>query len=204
MSRTAARPSMYPTPSTPSHWQALSACSAALQASCAHMQGAVGILEQGTCDLSRLAGIVQSRRMFDLVTEPEVFSAQKALANEMRPQIEELITRAETGLEGLKEREKGLKVKVRLVYKYQPSSAFTPFSANVLSLTMWRNRVCVEQLDARTSNRAVTASPISASQEELDELEQKLAELRARKERLGREVGLLEEKVEEGQKKGRR
>jgi hypothetical protein len=51
--------------------------------------------------------------MFDLVTEPEVFGAQRALQNEMRPQIEELISRAEGGLEGLKEREKTLRAKVR-------------------------------------------------------------------------------------------
>lgn len=52
--------------------------------------------------------------MFDLVTEPDVFSAQRALANEMSPQIEELIGRAEDGLEGLKQRERALRAKVRV------------------------------------------------------------------------------------------
>ncbi|GAA5928358.1 hypothetical protein JCM10213_005715 [Rhodosporidiobolus nylandii] len=164
-----ARPSMYPAPPAPSHWSALAACSAALQASCAHVQGAVGILEQGTCDLPRLAGIVQSRRMFDLVTEPEVFDAQRALANEMRPQIEELIQRAEGGLEGLKERERGLRAK----------------------------------LDKRSALSSRPAEPISASQDDLDALEQKLAELQRRKERLGREVELLEERAAEAKQGGR-
>lgn len=50
--------------------------------------------------------------MFDLVTETEVFSAQRALANEMAPQIEECITRAEGGLEELKQRERALQGKV--------------------------------------------------------------------------------------------
>lgn len=50
--------------------------------------------------------------MFDLVTETEVFSAQRALANEMAPQIEEYIARAEGGLEELKQRERALQGKV--------------------------------------------------------------------------------------------
>lgn len=50
--------------------------------------------------------------MFDLVTEPEVFAAQRAVANEMAPQIEEYIARAEDGLEELKQRERALHAKV--------------------------------------------------------------------------------------------
>lgn len=50
--------------------------------------------------------------MFDLVTEPEVFAAQRAVANEMVPQIEEYIARAEDGLEELKQRERALHAKV--------------------------------------------------------------------------------------------
>ncbi|BGP15803.1 hypothetical protein JCM10213v2_003792 [Rhodosporidiobolus nylandii] len=107
--------------------------------------------------------------MFDLVTEPEVFDAQRALANEMRPQIEELIQRAEGGLEGLKERERGLRAK----------------------------------LDKRSALSSRPAEPISASQDDLDALEQKLAELQRRKERLGREVELLEERAAEAKQGGR-
>lgn len=51
-------------------------------------------------------------QMFDLVTEPEVFAAQRAVANEMAPQIEEYIARAEDGLEELKQRERALHAKV--------------------------------------------------------------------------------------------
>ncbi|GAA5849539.1 hypothetical protein JCM8547_000489 [Rhodosporidiobolus lusitaniae] len=160
MSRTA-RQSVYPAPAAPSHWNALAACSAALATSCNNVQSAVEILDQGTRDLTRLAGIVQSRRAFDIVTEPEVIAAQRALANEMRPQIEELISRAEGGLEALKERERTLKAK----------------------------------LDKRAAQSSRPDEPISASQGDLDALEQKLAELRQRKERLGREVELLEEKT---------
>ncbi|GAA5826343.1 hypothetical protein JCM3770_000130 [Rhodotorula araucariae] len=157
-----ARQSMYPAPPSSSHWTALEQCSYALQASCANVQEAVQVLHEATVDLPRLASIVQSRRMFDLVTEPDVFSAQRALANEMSPQIEELIGRAEDGLEGLKQRERALRTKV--------------------------------DKRATASSRATT--PVTVAQDELDALEQKLAQLQQRKERLGREVELLEDKVE--------
>ncbi|GAA5924667.1 hypothetical protein JCM1841_006380 [Sporobolomyces salmonicolor] len=123
-----ARPSMYPGPPAPSHWAALEACSQALQASCSNVHSAIGILHEETADLPRLAGVVHSRRMFDLVTEPEVFSAQRALANEMGPQITELIRRAEDGLEGLKARERGLRAKVDK--RNSASRAPTPSSAS--------------------------------------------------------------------------
>ncbi|GAA5830755.1 hypothetical protein JCM11251_001063 [Rhodosporidiobolus azoricus] len=171
MSRTA-RQSLYPTPAPPSHWSALSSCSAALATSLGNVQSAVEILDQGTRDLPRLAGIVQSRRMFDLVAEPEILSAQRALANEMRPQIEELISRAEDGLEGLKQRERGLKAK----------------------------------LDKRSTNSASRSQTPAeqVSQDDLDALEVKLAELQRRKERLGREVEVLEERTAGAVGKARR
>ncbi|BGP47827.1 hypothetical protein JCM10450v2_003692 [Rhodotorula kratochvilovae] len=165
-----ARQSMYPAPPSASHWAALEQCSYALQASCANIHEAVEVLHEATVDLPRLASIVQSRRMFDLVTEPDVFSAQRALANEMSPQIEELIGRAEDGLEGLKQRERALRAKV----------------------------------DKRATASSRAATPVTVAQDELDALEQKLAQLQQRKERLGREVELLEEKVDgaAGQKAG--
>lgn len=106
------------------------------------MHDAVVVLDQATSDLHRLSRVVHSRRVrpplalslpprppplavlthpvllaraqnYDLVTEPDVWSAQRALANEMSPQIGDLIGRAEVGLEGLKARERELRAKVR-------------------------------------------------------------------------------------------
>ena len=48
---------------------------------------------------------------FELITETELQSAQRAMSNEMEPQIKELIARAEDGIEVLKKREKSLKAK---------------------------------------------------------------------------------------------
>ncbi|GAA5982088.1 hypothetical protein JCM10908_004733 [Rhodotorula pacifica] len=156
-----ARQSMYPTPPSASHWAALEACSSGLHACGASMQSAVEILHQSTMDLPRLAAIVQSRRMFDLVPEPEVFSAQRAVANEMAPQIEEYIARAEDGLEELKQRERALQAK----------------------------------LEKRSQAAARPQAPVTVEQTELDALEKELATLRNRKNRLGQEVELMEEKA---------
>jgi cell division protein FtsB len=51
------------------------------------------------------------------------------------------------------------------------------------------------QVDKRAASSSRAETPIAADQKDLDALEQKLAELRQRKERLGREVELLEEKA---------
>ncbi|GAA5912235.1 hypothetical protein JCM8208_001309 [Rhodotorula glutinis] len=156
-----ARPSMYPAPPSASHWSALEQCSQALHASCVNVHGAVVVLDQATNDLARLASV-----SYDLITEPEVWSAQRALANEMSPQIEELIGRAESGLEGLKARERELRAKLdKRTALSLPSSSTSP-------------------------------SPVAIPQSELDALEQQLAQLQQRKDRLGREVELLEERAE--------
>ncbi|GAA5945747.1 hypothetical protein JCM3775_005836 [Rhodotorula graminis] len=163
-----ARQSMYPAPPSASHWSALEQCSQALHASCVNVHDAVVVLDQATGDLSRLASVVCSTRNFDLVTEPEVWSAQRALANEMSPQIEELIGRAERGLEALKARERELRAKLD---KRLPSSS-------------------------SSSSNSTTSPPTVVPQPELDALEGRLAQLQQRKDRLGREVALLDERAE--------
>ncbi|GAA5848557.1 hypothetical protein JCM9279_006603 [Rhodotorula babjevae] len=159
-----ARQSMYPAPPSASHWSALEQCSQALHASCVNVHDAVVVLDQATSDLQRLGGVVHSRRSYDLITEPDVWSAQRALANEMSPRIEELIGRAESGLEALKARERELRAK----------------------------------LDKRTAAAlpSPAPSPTAVPTSELDALEQRLAQLQHRKERLGREVELLDERAE--------
>lgn len=129
--------------------------------------------------------------MFDLVTEPEVFGAQRALQNEMRPQIEELISRAEGGLEGLKERERTLRAKVRCRFRI-PTGLVVLVRVFLCFLTFSSPS---SQVDKRAASSSRAETPIAADQKDLDALEQKLAELRQRKERLGREVELLEEKA---------
>jgi hypothetical protein len=54
--------------------------------------------------------------VYDLIPSSEILAAQKALENEMSPQIQELISRAESGLEQLKKRERELHARVRLLH----------------------------------------------------------------------------------------
>ncbi|SCV67807.1 BQ2448_5418 [Microbotryum intermedium] len=107
-----ARQSIYPGPVALTYWSTLDHCLQHLHASCSNLNAASTTLHHGTYDFPRLAQVVDSRRAFDTVTESEVTAAQRELANEMQPQISELIQRAESGLETMKKRERLLRTRV--------------------------------------------------------------------------------------------
>ncbi|GAA5940031.1 DASH complex subunit SPC19 [Sporobolomyces koalae] len=107
-----ARPSMYPRPPPPSHWTALESCSIQLAHSCQHLQSSIQILHEATHDLPRLATVIDSTRVYDLIPGTEIDTAQELLRLEMSPQIDQLVSRAEVGLEVLKERERALRSRV--------------------------------------------------------------------------------------------
>lgn len=91
---------------------------------------------QGTHDLKRLSSVIKSQRVqstnlttrrsgsltfgaggqvFDVVTEDDVAKGQRELASEIDPQINELIARAEAGIERVKAREQLARSKVALL-----------------------------------------------------------------------------------------
>lgn len=118
---------------------------------------------------------------FDTVTESTVLSAQRSLASFMSPQITELISRAESGLEGLKVKERGLRIKVapRLPNRTEPSPSRTDPDPPP------------RQLEKRlapppSSSSSARTTPLPAP--DLAALERKLKQLRMRKEVLGRDV----------------
>ncbi|GAA5963698.1 hypothetical protein JCM3765_003549 [Sporobolomyces pararoseus] len=119
MSRqTFGRASLYPVAPPPSHWTALEHCSLQLAQCSMHLQSSIQILDEATRDFPRLASVIESTRVYDLIPSNEIKSAQKALENEMSPQIQELIVRAETGLETLKKRERELQTRVEKRKQY--------------------------------------------------------------------------------------
>lgn len=71
--------------------------------------------------------------MFDVVTEKDIFESQRALANEMAPEIEGYIARAEDGLEELKQRERALQSKVNRA----PESGGASPSGATTAVDMW-------------------------------------------------------------------
>ncbi|GAA5884166.1 hypothetical protein JCM16303_005951 [Sporobolomyces ruberrimus] len=106
------RSSMYPVAPPQSHWTALDHCSLQLAQSSLHLENSIQILHEATCDFPRLASIIDSTRVYDLIPSREITNAQESLKKEMSPQIEQLVSRASFGLESLKEREKSLRLRV--------------------------------------------------------------------------------------------
>lgn len=100
---------MYPVAPPASHWTALDNCSLQLAQSCAHVHNAIEILDDVTRDFPRLATVVDSTRVYDLVPAREIADAQEHLRAEMSPQIQSVIDRAEVALDSLKDKEKQLK-----------------------------------------------------------------------------------------------
>ncbi|GAA5848857.1 hypothetical protein JCM5353_004062 [Sporobolomyces roseus] len=113
MSRSySSRPSVYPSPAPPSHWTALESCSLQLSNTTTHLQGSIQILDEATRDLPRLATVIDSNRVYDLIPVSSIHSAQEALKSSMSPQITHLVQRAEDGLSTLKEKERSLRARV--------------------------------------------------------------------------------------------
>ncbi|GAA6024434.1 hypothetical protein JCM11491_001734 [Sporobolomyces phaffii] len=110
--RFSARASMYPTAPPPSHWSALEQCSLHLAQSSFHLETSIDTLDEATRDFPRLASVIESNRVYDLVPGREIVAAQRAIDHEMRPRIERLVDSASVGLERLKESERQLRERV--------------------------------------------------------------------------------------------
>lgn len=65
--------------------------------------------------MPRLQRILVSDRCYELVSDDEIRAAQLEIQREVEPQIKELISRAEEGLEGLQRRERTLNEAVSVV-----------------------------------------------------------------------------------------
>ncbi|CDO56827.1 hypothetical protein DV495_001988 [Geotrichum candidum] len=92
----------------------LQGCVSALSSSVTFLRSASEILDEGTRDFPRLAQILETNRVFDVVTEQEVFEAKDELTQEIEPQITELVARLEAELARLARREKGLASKAQM------------------------------------------------------------------------------------------
>lgn len=99
-------------------------CVSSLQASSRHLDSSIAILDSGVRDFPRTKQVVQITRVspaptsslallthkqhFELISEPALFAAQSALANEIGPEVEHLLHRVEQHLAKMERREKGL------------------------------------------------------------------------------------------------
>lgn len=86
----------------------LSACVSSLRDSTRLLDSTISILETGTQDFPRTTRAIQAVRAYELISEPELFSAQRELASEIGPEVEHLLRRVEMHLAKLERREKSL------------------------------------------------------------------------------------------------
>lgn len=79
----------------------------------AQLNASVSTLSHSLSDYPRLLRVLRTRRGYELLSEDEIHLAQLEVRREVEPQIRELISRAESGLEALQRKERGLHEKVR-------------------------------------------------------------------------------------------
>ncbi|KAF2438773.1 DASH complex, subunit Spc19 [Karstenula rhodostoma CBS 690.94] len=150
---------------------ALEGCVGSLRSSMQLLDSSINILDEATNDFPRLSKVLHTTRHFELISEPDLHSAQSALLSEIRPEVESLLTRVQNHLDKLERREQSLIAKCDLndgrlgTQDGNAESAFTP-----------KNR----------GSAGANGKPISAVQE------MKYKQLRAKKQRLSYAVETLE------------
>ncbi|KAJ4358607.1 DASH complex subunit spc19 [Didymosphaeria variabile] len=78
------------------------------------LDSSINILEESTNDFPRLCKVLQTTRHFELISEPDLHTAQSALLSEIRPEVEALFTRVQNYLDKLERREQSLIAKCDL------------------------------------------------------------------------------------------
>jgi len=84
----------------------------ALEDCCEEAHEAQQLLRNGTFDLPRMAKVLTSQKVFLLIDEGTVRQYQADLTDEIEPQINELLERAEKGLKALNRKEGLIQTKV--------------------------------------------------------------------------------------------
>ncbi|KAK5112414.1 hypothetical protein LTR85_011523 [Meristemomyces frigidus] len=93
---------------------ALQGCVASLRSSMQLLDSSINILDSGVSDYPRLAKVLQTQRHFELVSEPDLTTAQSSLLSELQPEVSTLLSRVETHLDKLSRREQSLIAKADL------------------------------------------------------------------------------------------
>ncbi|KAF2192550.1 hypothetical protein K469DRAFT_717097 [Zopfia rhizophila CBS 207.26] len=111
----------------------LEGCVSSLRSSMQLLDSSISILDNGVNDFPRLSKVLQTTRHFELISEPDLHSAQSALLSEIRPEVESLLQRVSNYLDKLERREQSLIAKCdlnegRLSRDSTGASAFRPSS----------------------------------------------------------------------------
>ncbi|KAL4775714.1 DASH complex subunit Spc19 [Aspergillus nidulans var. acristatus] len=85
-----------------------------LHSSLGLVDDSIAILDSGVSDFPRICKVLQTTRHFELLPEPTVREAQRALLDEITPSIAHLLSLASNHVEKLSRREQGLRAKFEL------------------------------------------------------------------------------------------
>ncbi|EDN08883.1 mitotic spindle biogenesis protein Spc19 [Histoplasma capsulatum] len=92
----------------------LSSSVSSLQMSLQLLESSINILDEGVNDFPRICKVLQTTRHFELLPEPTVREAQKAIHDEINPSIAHLLSLASNHIDKLSRREQSLKAKFEL------------------------------------------------------------------------------------------
>lgn len=123
----------------------------AMEDCCEEAHEAQQILRNGTFDLPRMAHVLDNQRVFLLVDEGTVKKYKADLSDEIEPQITELVSRAEKGVEALQRKRLLLQTKVKTAQsKPQPLSTSDGVNRRLRLLLKQRQRLeaQAEELEA--------------------------------------------------------
>lgn len=98
----------------------------AMEDCCEEAYAAQQLLRNGTFDLPRMQKVLESQRVFLLIDEGTVKKYKADLADEIEPQINELIDHAEQGLKSLRRKEGLIQSKVEAARALQSCAATAP------------------------------------------------------------------------------
>lgn len=86
-----------------------------LRASLALLDSSIAILDEGVSDFPRLRKVLQTQQHFELIPETTLKAAQRSLAEEISPAVEQLLSTAESYVNQLARKEQSLKARYELL-----------------------------------------------------------------------------------------
>ncbi|KAH9948789.1 Spc19-domain-containing protein [Amylocystis lapponica] len=138
-------------------------CVLAMEDCCDEAYEAQEIIRQGTYDLPRMTKVLENERVFLLIDEATVRRYKADLTDEIEPQINELISRAEKGLKVLLRRESTLLNKIEATQSRPPSRAVATAAGT--------NKLDARRILMTVKQRELLEEELAALQKEVVEME---------------------------------
>ncbi|KZT66052.1 hypothetical protein DAEQUDRAFT_675816 [Daedalea quercina L-15889] len=140
-------------------------CVLAMEDGCEEAREAQKVVREGTYDLPRITKVLENERVFLLIDEFTVRKYKADLTDEIEPQVNELIARAERGLQILLKKESMLQTKIESLLASRPSSR-----AAITVNTTGMSKPDIRTIQMRTKERQRLEDEAAALQREVDAL----------------------------------